>query len=358
MVNVTGNEFDPNLSNNNASVTVSVNPSADLAVTKSANNTTPNLFDPISFTITVTNYGPDDATGVNMNDLLPAGLIFVSSNAQQGSYDANSGIWTIGNVSSGASVVLTINATVNQTGNITNTATVSGEEFDPDKTNNQDIVIINGNPASDLSIQKTSSPGTIYNGQTTTFTITVFNAGPDNDTGVVVNDLLPAGLTYVSSNASQGSYNSGTGVWTIGNLAHQASATLTILVRGIATGTFTNFANVTGDLYDPHSEDNNASSTVNVLPVADIAVNKTASNYSPEYTKNVTFTITVTNNGPDTATGVSVIDLLPAGLTYLSSTTSQGNYNSGSGIWTIGTLLNGATATLNILAQVTTSNTN
>jgi len=61
---------------------------------------------------------------------------------------------------------------------------------------------------------------------------------------------------------------------------------------------------------------------------------------------NVTFTVTATNNGPSDASGVQVTDQLPAGLTYVSSTPSAGTYTSGTGVWDIGTLANGGSATL------------
>ena len=82
--------------------------------------------------------------------------------------------------------------------------------------------------------------------------------------------------------------------------------------------------------------------------VADIAVTKTATNLTPRVGEAFNFTVTVTNNGPATASGLKVTDSLPAGLTYVSSTASTGTYISGTGIWDIGALANGATATLTI----------
>jgi uncharacterized repeat protein (TIGR01451 family) len=86
------------------------------------------------------------------------------------------------------------------------------------------------NPEIDLEITKTVSPASVSSGDTATYTITVTNNGPDNATGVEVTDQLPAGVTYSSDTPSQGSYNSSMGMWTVGNLAIGASATLTIVV--------------------------------------------------------------------------------------------------------------------------------
>ena len=104
---------------------------------------------------------------------------------------------------------------------------------------------------------------------------------------------------------------------------------------------------------DPVAGNNSASATV-TGQAADIAITKTVSNATPNQNTNVTFTITATNNGPSNATGVQVTDLLPAGLTFVSATPSGATtYNSGTGVWNIGALANGANATLSIVATVT-----
>ncbi len=80
--------------------------------------------------------------------------------------------------------------------------------------------------SADLSIAKTASSSSGNHGDIITFTITVTNHGLSGATNVAVTDHLPSGLDYNSSSASQGTYNSSTGVWTVGNLANGASATL------------------------------------------------------------------------------------------------------------------------------------
>ncbi|NRA48168.1 MAG: carboxypeptidase regulatory-like domain-containing protein, partial [Phaeodactylibacter sp.] len=91
----------------------------DLELTKVVDNTTPNVGEEVTFTITVENQGPSDATGVAVRDNLPSGYTFVSSN---GSYDAGTGIWTIGALANGASVSLEITASVNASGGYFNVA--------------------------------------------------------------------------------------------------------------------------------------------------------------------------------------------------------------------------------------------
>jgi uncharacterized repeat protein (TIGR01451 family) len=85
---------------------------------------------------------------------------------------------------------------------------------------------------------------------------------------------------------------------------------------------------------------------------ADLSLTKVADDPTPdEWFQNVIFTITVANGGPDTATGVKVKDLLPSGLAYVSDD-GGGAYNSGTGIWTVGSIANANSAILHITASV------
>ncbi|MEB3213859.1 MAG: malectin domain-containing carbohydrate-binding protein, partial [Leptolyngbyaceae bacterium] len=88
-----------------------------------------------------------------------------------------------------------------------------------------------------------------------------------------------------------------------------------------------------------------------VAPNADLELSQTVSNDSPNVGDTITFTLTVSNAGTADATGVSVEDLLPNGFTYVSDS-SGGTYNVATGIWDIGTVTGGGTATLEITATV------
>ncbi|WP_375605251.1 gliding motility-associated C-terminal domain-containing protein [Flavobacterium davisii] len=127
-------------------------------------------------------------------------------------------------------------------------------------------------PNSNLGITKTVSSATPNVGSNVTFTLTVTNAGPSTATGVIVNDLLPSGYTFVGSLSSVGTYNSGTGVWTIGALTNGAIETLNIVATVKATGSYVNTATVTGIEFDPTLGNNSSTSTpipINVI----VAVN-------------------------------------------------------------------------------------
>jgi len=208
-----GDPTCPGAAHCSGSVTVPVDAAADIAVSKTVSNATPNVGDSVTFTITATNNGPSDATGVAITDSLPSGLAFVSATPSQGTYTQASGLWTIGALANAADATLQITATVLMPGALTNTATkTAGNEFDPNTGNNAGSAVANAQPSADLQVTKTVSNATPSLGTDVTFTITVHNAGPNDATGVVIDDALPAGLTFVSSAPSQGSYDSSTGV--------------------------------------------------------------------------------------------------------------------------------------------------
>ncbi len=107
----------------------------DLSIIKTVNNAAPYVGNNVIFTLTAHNAGPSNATLVKVADLLPAGYIFVSA-TPSASYNSGSGLWTIGNLASGASTSLTITAKVNATGPYANTAIISGKDFDSNTANN------------------------------------------------------------------------------------------------------------------------------------------------------------------------------------------------------------------------------
>ncbi|MFC6095439.1 hypothetical protein ACFPVY_02180 [Flavobacterium qiangtangense] len=115
---------------------------ADISVTKIVNNMTPFGFDNVTFTLTVKNNGPDDAQSLLVADQLTSGYTYKGDNGS-GSYNATTGIWTIGTLANQASVTLTITAVVNTTGDYENTASVSSDATtDPVLFNNTSTVTL------------------------------------------------------------------------------------------------------------------------------------------------------------------------------------------------------------------------
>ena len=339
--NVTAKEYDYNLTNNHDNSTVKVNPACDLAVEKTCNVSSVNLTSLVQWTIKVTNNGPDVATGVVVRDVLPESLIWVSDS---GNYDHNSGEWTIGTLNKGTSAILKIITKVNKTGAIENGASVSGNQKDYDESNNYDSAIVDVNPAADLGIVKKVSDSAVNYTDVVRWTLIVTNYGPDAATGVVISDVLPKGFVYINSTRpySNGKIN-------IGNLAKGASVSVDIDTKVNVTGTFVNVASVKGNEFDHNLNNNKDNVSVFVKPAADLSVIKLVNNSSPDLLDVVEWTLTVRNNGPDVATGVVVRDVLPESLIWVRD---SGNYDHNSGVWTVGTLNKGASASLKIVTIV------
>jgi uncharacterized repeat protein (TIGR01451 family) len=378
------------------SVTITVRGVADLRLEKTVDDSTPNIGDTVTFTITVYNDGPNDASSVSVEDVLPAGLNYVSATPSQGSYDDVTGIWTVGSLANGGSATLQITAQVTTSGSIKNVAQVySSSENDPDSTPNnddgdqseddEDSETITVPPSADLRMEKTVSDPNPNVGDTITFTITVYNDGPDAATNVTVEDVIPSGFTYVASSIAGGDSRDDSSnpvlTWSINSLASSTNVNLTFQVVVQATGTYKNAAQVTAsDQYDPdstpnnddgdQSEDDEDSETASP-PTADLRMEKTVSDPNPNVGDTITFTITVYNDGPDTATNITVEDVIPSGYTYSAGTIAGGDSRDDSGnptlTWIINSLTNGssvnltfqvvvqATGTYKNVAQVTAS---
>ena len=344
-------QFDPDTTNNTASATETPQ-QADLSLGKTVSNPRPNVGDTITFTITLTNAGPDAATNVEVNDLLPSGLSFLTAVPSQGAYAAATGIWVVGTVTPGAPQTLQIEARVDSPAAQTNTATITqADQFDP-QTGNNTSSATETPQQSDLALTKTVSNARPNVGDTITFTINLTNLGPDAATGVAIQELLPAGLSFVSGIPTQGTYDNGTGVWTVGTVTVATPASLAIQARVDSPVPRTNTAFISAaDQFDPQTGNDQATAT-ETPQQSDLALTKTVSNARPNVGDTITFTVTLTNAGPDAATNVRVTDLLPAGLTFVSSTPSQGSYNPATGVWAVGTVTTAAPQTLIIRARV------
>ena len=147
-------------------------------------------------------------------------------------------------------------------------------------------------------------------------------------------------------------------MWTIGTLASGATVTLTLegtVDIGQGGNTITNITTAAeGDQADLSTVGDDLEEAVVVNDAADLVTVKTlaSSDATPDEGDTVTFQIEVSNNGAAQATNVSLTDLLPAGITYTGGSTSQGTYDVPTGLWTIGTLNDGAIATITLTGTV------
>jgi uncharacterized repeat protein (TIGR01451 family) len=236
---------------------------ADLAIVKTASPTPAVVAgQQLTYTLAATNNGPSPATGVTVSDPLPTSLTFVSATTSQGTFSYNNGTLTasLGSLADGASANVNVVTTVaaSATGTVTNTATISGDQTDPYLANNTSSVTTTINQPvkpqdyPDLAIVKVATPSPVSVGANLTYTLTVSNDSLTPDTGVTVSDPLPAGVTFVSAVASQGtaSINGNTVQASLGSMAANAKATVTIVVyvTSNAGSTITNTATVAGDL--------------------------------------------------------------------------------------------------------------
>ena len=263
--------------------------------------------DQIVFAVTVTNSGPNPAQNVSVEDLLPNGYTYVSDDAavNGGTYSIGTGLWTLGTTLGATApnntAVLHITAIVGPGGTYTNEAQVaSSDSFDPDSTPDNDVPTEDDfasvtpivQPKSDLSLDKTMAltsdldgNGILSIGDRVTFTLTLHNLGPNDAANVHVADLLPAGYSFFSATASQGTYTSATGDWNVGTVSVLSTPTLSIVatvVGGRPASAYVNYAQVSASgSFDPDSTPGDNSTAqdddASVAPlIADLSVTKTA----------------------------------------------------------------------------------
>ncbi|HEY4640229.1 MAG TPA: hypothetical protein VII75_02710 [Thermoanaerobaculia bacterium] len=356
-------DIDP--SNDTSSTSATVTGVTDLSVTKTgpANATTGSN---ISWTITVNNNGANTAANTQLTDTLPAGATFVSLMQNNGPAFNCSGTSSItctnAAFAAGASATFTLTATISSSapaGTLSNTANVTTTTAVFNSGNDSSTANTTIATSADVAVTK-SGPATAVQNQDVSYTIGVTNNGPSDAQNVTLSDTIPPQATFVSMNQNTGpAFNcSGTSTvsCTIATLAAGASATFTLTVHTTAsvTGGMLNTATVSSSTSDPNSANNSASAPTNLV-TADVAVTKSGSPATVAAGSNITWTITVTNNGPGDATNVTMNDALPPNTTFVSLTQNTGPSFNCSGTTTvtctIATLTNGASATFTLVAQ-------
>ncbi|MDO5859526.1 Ig-like domain repeat protein, partial [Methanobrevibacter sp.] len=353
VANVTSAENDTNKSNNNASSeNVTALPIVDLNITKTVNVTVANVTDLVNFTITVTNNGPWNATGVYVIDILDDCLKFLFANATKGSYNDELKTWEIGNLGVGKNATLNITVRVTQKGTIPNTAIVRSIENDTNKSNNIAKCEFKALPIVDISINKTVNVTVVNVSDKILYTITVHNNGPCDAHGVYVWEAIDTtylNVTYV--HPTIGRYIGDT--WIIDDLLNGSTHTLTIIAKVKTNGTISNFVNVTSVENDTNISNNNYTcKNVTAYPIVDLTINKTVTVAVANVSDEFMYRITVHNNGPSLATGVNVTEKLSPYLELVDSNTWINDYNETGGYWYIGDLEYNATVWLDLYVKV------
>jgi len=247
--------------------------SADVVVTMSASPNPATVSNALTYTITITNYGPSTATSVRSSYALPPGTTYVTNlDLLTGQVcdpnpvitsNANGVVVTLshGDFPKDRGVALQVTVIPNNIGSFTNVVTVAGNETDPNPANNTVTNITPVNVASaDLAVTMVDSPDPVLVGNNVTYIITVVNNGPSTALGVMLTNTLPPNVTVISNFTSQGtrSLASGTISCNLSDLDSGASATLTIVVQTTSAGTLTNTAHVASSVQDPFKSNNTA----------------------------------------------------------------------------------------------------
>ncbi len=302
-------------------------PQVDLKVVKSGPTSVAAGGD-VTYILSVSNLGPNTASGINLSDTLPAGLTNVSVQGGAGwDCSGTSGLsvsCSLASLAVGAAPDVTVTATAPaEGGDISNTANVIGVETDPDPSNNASTLGTTVTPVADLKVVK-SGPTMVDAAGVMTYTLSVSNLGPSTATGVNLTDSLPTGLTNVSVPEGLGwdcSGSSGLSVnCSLASLAVGAAPDVTVTATAPAEGgDISNTADVSGVESDPDPSNNAGTVDTTVAPVADLAIQITASPDPVGVGRLLTYHVSVNNLGPSTASNVNVSDTLPSGLVFVSA---------------------------------------
>lgn len=210
-------------------------------------------------------------------------------------------------------------------------------------------------PASiDLEMSKDVSTTSPLAGQTILYTLTVANNSDTTATNVIVSDVLPAGVTFVS--ATPEDYDENTGDWMIPSLGPGEIAEIILEITvdpGTEGLTITNTAEITAQDGDDPNPNNNVASvdfTVQRGPGPDLEMDKSVDNQNPAVGETVIYTLTVTNTGSTTATNVLVVDVLSTGVTFISAVPPD--YDNNSGEWLIPSIAPGDSVSLDIEVEI------
>ncbi len=327
----------------------------------------------ITYTVRAGNAGPATATNVIVTDTIPTGLTYVRSNGATCSSNGTQVRCTLGTIAANGNTTFTLTFTTPQPSNsctiqtISNTASIASDQVDSNPSTDRSTAVITAlcppPQTVELLIQK-SGPSTIPQGQNLVYTIRVANAGPATATNVIVTDPIPSGLTYL---ASIGATCSPVGTQVrclLGTISANDNRTFALTFSTSAPGnsctvqTISNTAAIASDQVDSNSSTDSSTAVITATcPTADLAITKTGVNAAPRNSA-IGYTITVTNNGPATATNVSVSDPLPAQTTFNAANSDPScSIVAGAIVCNLGTILPGQPRsffiTLNINATAT-----
>ena len=301
----------------------------------------------MSYSIDIRNDGPSTATGVIVEDVLPAGVSIVSISAPGASCNAGTPgdpflptVCSFGTMASGATghIDIVVHVLPGTLGVIHNDARISSQVFDTNLANNLDTVATTVGGSADLSITKVASPDPVVAGNPLTYTLTVTNAGPSTAFDVKITDTLPAGTTFVSGQDGNGAtvcalVQPNVVVCNLGTMGPGETKVVFLTVKVDAAlppgSSLHNTATVSSSTPDPDPSDNTDTTDTGVITSADVWLDKQATLRSGNPSNLVTYSLVVHNDagcetdaqsiptpncgagGPSNALNIVVTDRLP-----------------------------------------------
>ena len=271
---IEGDEPDTRPNNNTGTATFDGAGTADLSIVKTA-GADPTAGEPFTYTITVTNGGPQAAPDLVVNDQVPA--LFTPTAVTAPGFNCGSlppaggtleCLYT-GSLAPGTTVTIELTgdlALASAGVNLINTATVSSSLADPDPEDDSSSVDITPLPFADISMSKTASANEVKVGEAFTWTFEVQNLGPLDADPVVLEDELPSGLSVISL-PPECELQGRSLTCDLGALDPGDSRTFALTVRpgpSLSGQTVANSASVSSPRPDPNSANNSDESSVEI----------------------------------------------------------------------------------------------
>jgi uncharacterized repeat protein (TIGR01451 family) len=375
-VTVSSATFDPSAANDTAASSVTVL-SADLAITQTPSPTSVSPGGTISYTSVVTNNGASSANAPVFKQATPANTTFQSVTPAAGwscSNPAVGGTGTItctdaANLANGGTATFVVNVVVNA--GVTDGSTISGSSNissttgDSNAANNTASSSVTVLAPADLAIVQTVSAPVVAAGANVVYTVVVTNNGPNLSQNEVFYENIPANTTFQSIGTIPTGWTCTTPAvgnttpinCSIASLANAGTATFTVTLKVTASTAaetvIQNVTSVTSNSTNDTDASNNTSTTTMLVGItgdADLLLNLSASPNPVFVSSTLVYTVRVQNLGVANATGATITDTLPAGVTFVSATATQGSCSQAALVVTcaLGTLNAGITATATI----------
>ncbi|NUL46232.1 DUF11 domain-containing protein [Cellulosimicrobium funkei] len=301
-----------------------VGSAADLEVTKVLGTDPVVAGEPVTFTVTGTNHGPQAASEVSLDDTLPEGLSDVEVTSTAG--DCTSSSTTVScsglELDVDETVELTVTGTLSASATpgsgLVNTARIDSATTDPDRDNNIATAAGTVTTAGDVSVTKSYDPAEPVAGDEVTYTIEATNSGPSEARDVVLTDPLDPATSFVSASSDAGECTTEDAavICDVDTLApgESVTATVTVTLDPDAEVAVQNTATITSSTSDTDASNNASSTSFEPSIVSDLALSKTASVDTVSAGDSLTYTVDVTNNGPSSAENAVLTDTLPDGF--------------------------------------------